>query len=240
MKKKMCSFVFFVMIATAILGFACFANADYDIKVTEPEEKDGYGNDLVAGMVWWDDFRSPHGLIKPLNNTSTSVPQDHPVRAYVKTLLDNPPSYGESGWKVFPYHTSRQGTDCLISLVQIIAGDFDGNGIKDLAGIDASNNIFYTLDLANWKQIPGRLSQLAVGDLTGDGRDDLAGITADGQIFYTSNLRDWVFVLGTIQTINIGDISNDGIADIFGSINGVIYWTPNKGEQWFIIANPVK
>lgn len=242
MKKSVFLVVF--LLAMAVFSGPVPVLAGYDIKITEPEKKDGYGDYMLAGLIWWDDYKIPHGLIKPLNNTPTSVPQDHPVWAYVKGLLDNPPPCGESGWKVFPYYYSSQGTPsptfCPVVLVQIVAGDFDGNGAEDLAGVDAANNIFYTLDLANWQQIPGKLSHLATGDLTGDGKDDIVGVTPDGMVFFSKNLADFEYVAGQIQKIDAGDINGDGIADIVGINNGVIYWTPNKGKDWFTIPNPVQ
>ena len=46
-------------------------------------------------------------------------------------------------------------------LNKLVAGDINGDGKTDLAGLTASGLIFYTTNLSNWTNIPGQLNRLA-------------------------------------------------------------------------------
>lgn len=80
-------------------------------------------------------------------------------------------------------------------LAPLVAGDFNGDGRDDLAGINSSQKVYYSVDLATWQNIPAALIQLAVGDFNGDGRTDLAGINSSGEIYYTVDLATWQNIL---------------------------------------------
>jgi len=82
-----------------------------------------------------------------------------------------------------------------------VAGDLNGDGADDLAGLASNGSIWYTTDLNTWAQIPGGLSQLRATDLNGDGKADLAGIASNGTIWYTTNLSAWTNIPGQLATL---------------------------------------
>jgi hypothetical protein len=83
--------------------------------------------------------------------------------------------------------------------VRMVAGDFDGNGASDLAGLNELGSPYCTTDLAGWTQMPRNLSSLATGDFNGDGHDDLAGLNSSGDIYYTENFTTWTQIPGHLS-----------------------------------------
>lgn len=113
-----------------------------------------------------------------------------------------------------------------ISSQHLITGDLDDDGRDDLVGLNTEGEIYYTLDLSNWINIPGTLTQIATGDLNGDGKDDLVGLTATGQIFYTLDLTEWMQLPGALFQLTVGDLNADGKDDIAGlTIDGQVFYT---------------
>jgi len=109
---------------------------------------------------------------------------------------------------------------------RLVTGDLNGDGRDDLVGLTADDQIYYTMDLSTWTNIPGTLSQITTGDLNGDTNDDIVGLTADGAIFYTLNLRSWTQLPGILRQLTIGDLNADGKDDIAGlGFDEHVYYT---------------
>ena len=97
-----------------------------------------------------------------------------------------------------------------------------------LAGLTSAGQIYYTINLSTWINIPGQLAQLRVGDLNSDGKADLAGIAGNGTIWYSTNLATWVNVPGSLAQLRVGDLNSDGKADLAGIAgNGTIWYSTN-------------
>ena len=113
------------------------------------------------------------------------------------------------------------------SIAALVSGDFNADGLDDLAVTDSSGEVSYTLDFAVWTVIPGvSLSSLVSGDFNFDGRDDLAGVTSSGKIFYTLNLATWTNIPGTLEQLAVGDLNNDGRDDLAGTtFSDLIFFT---------------
>ena len=95
-----------------------------------------------------------------------------------------------------------------------------------LAGLTSTGQIYYTLDLNTWVNIPGQLAQLQVGHFNGDGQADLAGLANNGSIWYTTDLSTWTQVPGGLAQLRVGDFNGDGQADLAGlASNGSIWYT---------------
>ena len=112
--------------------------------------------------------------------------------------------------------------------ITFIAGDFYTDGHYDLAGLNTSDELFYTTNLNTWNQIPGTLKSLSVGDFNNDGKDDLAGLNSAGLIYYTTDLSTWIQVPGTLASLAVGDFNGDGKVDLAGlDASNYIYYTTN-------------
>jgi uncharacterized membrane protein len=108
-------------------------------------------------------------------------------------------------------------------LTALVAGDFDGNGRDDLAGL-AGRDIWAMTDGQVWVPVPGWLDTLVVGDFFGDGKDHLAGL-AGGLIWVSPQLNVWVQVPGTLDALVAADIDGDGRDDLAGLANTQIWVT---------------
>ncbi|QKW19889.1 VCBS repeat-containing protein [Kitasatospora sp. NA04385] len=120
----------------------------------------------------------------------------------------------------------------------IAAGDFNGDGKQDIAGIDANDNLnLYTGDGAGHLGGGGAMlgstglwanfKAIAAGDFNGDGKQDIAGIDANNNLnLYTGDGQGHVSgggaMLGTngawvnFRSVMGGDLNGDGKQDIAG------------------------
>jgi hypothetical protein len=116
----------------------------------------------------------------------------------------------------------------------IVTGDFNTDGVTDLAGIDSlSGGIYYTTDLTTWTNIPGYLSSMVAGDFDGDGQTDLAGIDGPNhEIWYTTDLATWSQVSGALDSLVVGDFNGDGNSDLAGINNAThnVYYTTDMAS----------
>jgi Leucine-rich repeat (LRR) protein len=110
----------------------------------------------------------------------------------------------------------------------ITAGDFDGDGIDDLAGLWPSQGGIWVLYSHNstWARLSSTARYIAAGDMNGDGRDDLLG-TWDGQgVYYRNSISGiWVRMASEATMIACGDLDGDGTDDLIG------LW-PSQGGIW--------
>ena len=110
----------------------------------------------------------------------------------------------------------------------ITAGDFDGDGIDDLAGLWPSQGGIWVLYSHNsaWARLSSTARYIAAGDMNGDGRDDLLG-TWDGQgVYYRNSITGiWVRMASEATMIACGDLDGDGTDDLIG------LW-PSQGGIW--------
>jgi hypothetical protein len=129
----------------------------------------------------------------------------------------------------------------------IAAGDFNGDGLTDLAftvdhasfanlqvWFNAGNALFTAAPEFNFHQLNYAIDGLAAGHFTNDGRDDLLATTRTGfnaapgaAVFITQGggtFQEPVTALSGLTTIPIGqfqafDLSGDGNADIVGTLS---------------------
>ncbi|GAA3449753.1 FG-GAP-like repeat-containing protein [Dactylosporangium matsuzakiense] len=140
---------------------------------------------------------------------------------------------------------------------KIVAGDFNGDGKVDIAGIDANNDLkLYPGNGAGSLVGPGSamwptgglwagFKHIEAGDFNGDGKVDVAGIDANNDIkLYTGNGAGLLVGTGSamwptgglwagFKYIVAGDFTNDGKADIAGidANNDLKYYTGNGTGQ---------
>jgi len=114
-----------------------------------------------------------------------------------------------------------------MSVAAMVTGDFNGDGLDDVAVTNSRGEVSYTVDLTTWLMLPGAtLSYLVSGDFNNDGRDDLAGVSSSGKIYYTLDLATWTNIPGTLEQIAVGDLNNDGRDDLAGiTFSDMIFFT---------------
>jgi hypothetical protein len=192
------------------------------------------GASVTARGVCWSTFATPttanpHTTNGTGTGTFTSnitglYPNTHYyVRAYATnsagTAYGNQQEFTTATWIQIPGNLSS-----------LVAGDFNNNGIDDLAGLNASGAVYYSTNLSTWTAIPGAMtfSSLVVGDFNNDGKDDIAGLTTTGSIYMTTNLSTWTSIPGTMASLVVGDFDNNGYDDLAGvNASGAIYYTTN-------------
>ena len=86
-------------------------------------------------------------------------------------------------------------------LRQMVAGDLNGDGQADLAGLAGDGSIWYSTNRLTWTNIPGQLSRLVARDLNGDNKADLAGLASNGTIWYTTDLTTWTNIPGQLNRL---------------------------------------
>ncbi|OWK42997.1 beta strand repeat-containing protein [Fimbriiglobus ruber] len=156
-----------------------------------------------------------------------------------------------------PYTLTSTGN--ITSPSDIVTGDFNGDGIPDIAVAGAAgstNEVAVFLGKGNgtfgapiYTVIPGQASELGVGDFTGNGKQDLVVIggwdisilmgNGDGTFKITQSFTFFVEAPGKIA---IGDLNGDGLPDIaipdtfFNKQINVLY---NNGDGTFTAGTPI-
>jgi uncharacterized repeat protein (TIGR01451 family) len=153
-----------------------------------------------------------------------------------------------SGDGTFAHPVMASLPDSIVSITQMVAGDFNGDGISDLAVIDSDNSKVdilsgkgdgtFTAEATN-PPISGFPTYFATGDFNGDGKADLAVGKTDGTIAILSGNGDGTFAaLGSVNSGSSGapiaaaDFNGDGKLDIAvaagsGASEAVIVLTGN-------------
>ncbi|MBL4885646.1 MAG: VCBS repeat-containing protein, partial [Planctomycetaceae bacterium] len=132
------------------------------------------------------------------------------------------------------------------TLIDSVSGDFNGDGIDDIAGwtpdggwwvgIAQPNGSFVTTKWAQWRTTD--VKEIHVGDFNGDGKDDIAGLfkrsgTNKGDWWiaestgssFASNKRGTFGNYSGIDTVLIGDFDGTGRDDIAVMTSGGEWWT---------------
>ena len=149
-----------------------------------------------------------------------------------------------SGWRRWGFwfttdlSTWTQIGDIAGPFLNVITGDFDGDGRDDVAGLSEEFIIWYGTQMGiYWTPLPTSLrGTLVVGDFNGDGYDDIAGLTPSGAIYYVTDMENFIRIPGTLTQLAVGDFNADGCDDLAGinSASGNMYYTLNK-QSWVSI-----
>lgn len=134
------------------------------------------------------------------------------------------------------------------TLVSLVAADFNNDGIRDLAGLDAPGNIFVSTNVSTitptFAQITGKLATIMTGDFNGDVIfEDIAGVSAAGKIWFTTGplLNLWSNPTGTLTDLVAGKFNNvfDGLAGI-NATSGKVWVRADLGIAgvWTNIPSP--
>lgn len=173
---------------------------------------------------------SPHAIL-PSREANDNV-QNINLQGFAGTLKDCTVCHGTTPSGAGPH--GLPATDVRAGF--LVAGDFNGDGIDDLAELTSDGGIYYTTNFTTWQNIPGQLHKLVAGDFNGDGRSDLAGTTDSGQIFYTTNLATWQNLPGALDQLTVGDLNGDGRDDLAGlTSDGMVFYTTDL-STWQNIA----
>ena len=118
----------------------------------------------------------------------------------------------------------------IVDIAQVVVGDFNGDGLPDLAVIDSDNSIVdillgngdgtFTAETTN-PPISGIPTYIATGDFNGDGKTDLAVSVGGGTIAIFLGNGDGTFAAsGSVNSasssspIGVADFNGDGKLDI--------------------------
>ena len=110
----------------------------------------------------------------------------------------------------------------------IAAGDFNGDGIADVASSWENYGLWYqdgaTLDWTRLDDSPAY--SLTAGDVTGDHRDELIGTGPNGIRYWDFVASAWTQMTADVTTGDIaaGDFNGDGIADVASSWKNYGLW----------------
>ena len=114
----------------------------------------------------------------------------------------------------------------------LVAGDFNGDGKDELAGLTSGGTVEYTTDMATWTAMSGTYTSLASGDFNGDGKADLAATASDGTTWYTTDMLNWVQIPGTYSNLASGYFQNIGHDCLFGlDSSGTVGYTSDF-QNW--------
>ncbi|OVE73768.1 hypothetical protein BVX94_02940, partial [bacterium B17] len=128
---------------------------------------------------------------------------------------------------------------------ETVPGDYDGDGISDLAVFDQNSGGWYIIttegEYLAWGIAWGWPGALPVeGDYDGDGRSDLAVMDTASGYWYVYSLRgeylEWAFEWGWSTAVPVpGDYDNDAKHDyaVFDSANGYWYVAGSAGGGVF-------
>lgn len=120
-----------------------------------------------------------------------------------------------SAWNSIPGH-----------LKSTTIGDFNADGVRDVAGIATDGTVWTSTDKTSWTKVPGVMSSIVSGNFDGSGHDGLAGVAPDGHIWYTTNLQSWTRIQGSLSSIAAGDFAGNGIDGLVGlAANGSVWYT---------------
>ena len=104
-----------------------------------------------------------------------------------------------------------------ITMGDIAAGDFTGDGIADVASIWPSGLYYQDGDTLAWTKVAKSAPvSLTAGDVTGDGRSELIGTWNSGIWYRDLAESSWTQMTSSVTDGDIaaGDFTGDGIADV--------------------------
>ncbi|MGE0251849.1 MAG: FG-GAP-like repeat-containing protein [Dongiaceae bacterium] len=120
----------------------------------------------------------------------------------------------------------------ISSIYQLVSGDFNGDGKKDIAAIDSNGEVFlYNAEsdgrltsMGSFGANFGGAGSMVAADINGDGRDDLV-ISSFNSVYYYRNTGSFNFAsaqlvshgLSAESNVMAADMNNDGMLDIIAT-----------------------
>lgn len=128
----------------------------------------------------------------------------------------------------------------MISFTKVFIADINGDGKKEIVGLDNSGKIFVSYDLTTWTSINGNLAHINVGNYNiSKYGQEIAGINIFGQIYYMADLNYWVNIAGNLTKLFTGDINGDGKDDLIGlNSSNELYYSTNLMD-WIKIPGSI-
>ncbi len=193
-------------------------------------------------VSWGDGDRTSHSV------SGTYEPQVHRAANGKDQIIWASPS-ASYVWRENGHRFSSRGV-VHASGVELVSGDFDGDGVDDLFHYrpgTARDRIYWSDGTSTPLYVNGDYEPLA-GDFTGDGIDDLLwyapGAAADYYWRFTAE-HSWSSSgarVGGSYTPAIGDIDQDGTDDIFWRRDGGggYHWLHQAGQVPRVVSVPVR
>ena len=199
----------------------------------------GYGSNALipAGVVF-----DQRGLNRAAGTVDIGAFEVQPPRSasIVGRVQGDPTALVAKSNGATAFVTSSWGTWPVATLVDMLVGDFNGDGIEDVAARDSVTGIWY-VGISNgasgyvfsrwgqWSVLPW--VDVRAVDLDGDGKTDLIGrysgqwwaATSNGSAFANRLWDSWNPVAAFVDT-QFGDLNGDGKADILSRDAGGNWW----------------
>ena len=133
----------------------------------------------------------------------------------------------------------------LTGAVDIAAGDFNADGIADVASSWVSGLWYQDGSTLNWTKINNvPPSNVTAGDVTGDGRDEIIGTWGSGIWYWdatASPSNPWTQMTTLTGALDIaaGDFNADGIADVASSWGSGLWCQDGASLAWTKVSGAV-
>lgn len=118
------------------------------------------------------------------------------------------------------------------SASQLAAGDVDGDGIDDLAGVWPGSGLWIKYSSTGaWQFISAEPTSFAVGDTNGDKKAEIVGIWNSVIWSRDGASGSWTSLTSGASQIALGDMDGDGKDDLIGSWPGTGVWVKYSSTQ---------
>ena len=127
-----------------------------------------------------------------------------------------------------------------VTMGDIAAGDFSGDGTADVASIWPSGLWYQDGDTLAWTKVTASApDRITAGDVTGDGRSEIIGTWRSGIWYWDVADSIWTQMTASFTdgAITAGDFTGDGMADVASGWASGLWYQDGASLTWTKIDN---